>query len=165
MQHSVQNPNLGLSITSVVTEQVIHSNSTADCLYTPSIPGWSYFVSGSNANNISLSHLSIFSKGSEPHDPKTSYLPEAGDKKGDFSTNNVTKEENEILDYNSNIDGEKIEDLHNIFAIAKELKQRFKEEEEEVLDDPWINGILLKKGRQYGNNMIFSARRLGASYS
>eukprot|EP00957_Ditylum_brightwellii_P088984 6775893-Ditylum_brightwellii.AAC.1 len=74
-----------------------------------------------------------------------SYLLEDGKKKDDICTGHVIKEANKILDCDSNIDGKEIEDLHKVCSIAKEVKKKFKEEEQKAMEDLWINGVLIKK--------------------
>eukprot|EP00957_Ditylum_brightwellii_P114174 8704274-Ditylum_brightwellii.AAC.2 len=58
------------------------------------------------------------------------YLLKHGNKKGDFSIKYIIKEANKILDYDSNIDANEIEYPHSMSAIAKEMKEKFKEEEQ-----------------------------------
>eukprot|EP00957_Ditylum_brightwellii_P194617 14824970-Ditylum_brightwellii.AAC.1 len=81
-------------------------------------------------------------------DPETrlpSYLLGDRKKKGDFCIGHVIKEANNILDCDSSIDGEEIENLHSKSSIAKEVKKTFKEEEQAAMGDPWINCVLIKK--------------------
>eukprot|EP00957_Ditylum_brightwellii_P194859 14844205-Ditylum_brightwellii.AAC.1 len=68
-----------------------------------------------------------------------------GKKKGEFLIDNIVKEEKEIFDCDSNIDGEEIDDLHLMIDVSKEVQQKFKEDEQAAMDDPWINGVLVKK--------------------
>eukprot|EP00957_Ditylum_brightwellii_P198894 15159706-Ditylum_brightwellii.AAC.1 len=68
-----------------------------------------------------------------------------GKKKGEFLINNVLEEENKILDCDSNIDGEEINDLHLMTEMSKEVQKKFKEDEEAAMDDPWVNGVLVEK--------------------
>eukprot|EP00957_Ditylum_brightwellii_P154640 11769511-Ditylum_brightwellii.AAC.1 len=60
-----------------------------------------------------------------------------GKKKVEFLINNVLKEENEILDCDSNIDEEEIDDLHLMTEVSKDVQQKFKEDEEAAMDDLW----------------------------
>eukprot|EP00957_Ditylum_brightwellii_P141991 10817548-Ditylum_brightwellii.AAC.2 len=57
----------------------------------------------------------------EAENGRPCYLLEDGKKKGDFSIDRVIKAENKILDCDSNIDADEIEDLHNMSTIAKEV--------------------------------------------
>jgi hypothetical protein len=73
------------------------------------------------------------------------YMLMDGKKKCEFLIDDVLEEENEILDCDSDIDGEEIEDLHLITEVSKEVQQKFKEDEEAAMDDPWVNGVLVEK--------------------
>ena len=75
-----------------------------------------------------------------------SYLHKDARNQDDFKINDVCKEENEIFDCDSDIDRYEIDDLHYMSAVAKEIKDRYKEEEEDsVIDDMWRNGVLIEK--------------------
>ena len=63
----------------------------------------------------------------------------------EFSLDDVVEEENEILDCDSDIDGEEIDDLYLMTEVSKEVQLKFKEDEEAAMDDPWVNGLLIKK--------------------
>ena len=62
-----------------------------------------------------------------------------------FDIDDVYEEENERLDCDSAIDGDKIDDLQSTCAAAKKIKERYKEEEDVVMGDPWRNGVLIEK--------------------
>ena len=49
------------------------------------------------------------------------------------------------MNCDSDIDGDEIYDLHYICAVKKEIKERYKEKEYAVMDDPWRNGVLIEK--------------------
>eukprot|EP00957_Ditylum_brightwellii_P177728 13538327-Ditylum_brightwellii.AAC.1 len=73
------------------------------------------------------------------------YMLKDGKKKGEFLIDNVLKEENEMLDCDSNINEEEKDDLHLMTDVSKEVQQNFKEDKEAVMDDLWVNGVLVKK--------------------
>eukprot|EP00957_Ditylum_brightwellii_P035733 2709218-Ditylum_brightwellii.AAC.1 len=56
----------------------------------------------------------------------------------------VYEEEAEELDCGGDIDGEEINDLHDMDHIAKDAKAMLKEEDDAVADDPWENGVFIK---------------------
>eukprot|EP00957_Ditylum_brightwellii_P179370 13664579-Ditylum_brightwellii.AAC.1 len=68
-----------------------------------------------------------------------------GKKKGEFLINNVGEEKNKILDCDSDIGGEEKDDLHLMTDVSNEVQQKFKEDEEAAMDDPWVHGVLAKK--------------------
>eukprot|EP00957_Ditylum_brightwellii_P187555 14282720-Ditylum_brightwellii.AAC.1 len=55
----------------------------------------------------------------------------------DFSIENMYKEEAKELDCNSEIDGEEIDDLHDMAHIAKDVKAMLKEEDDAAGDTPF----------------------------
>eukprot|EP00957_Ditylum_brightwellii_P142395 10849085-Ditylum_brightwellii.AAC.1 len=56
-----------------------------------------------------------------------------------------------ISGYDSGIDGGEVEEFHNSYLLSKEIKRKYKEEEEAAMDDPWANVILIEKS---GNTSI-----------
>ena len=50
------------------------------------------------------------------------YMLKDGKQKGEFSLDDVVEEENEILDCDSDIDGEEIDDLHLMTEVSKEVQ-------------------------------------------
>ena len=49
------------------------------------------------------------------------------------------------MDCDSDIDGDEIDNLHSTCAVTKDIKERYKEEEDAVMGDPWSNGALIEK--------------------
>ena len=74
----------------------------------------------------------------------TYLLKDARNKDG-FKSDDVYEDENERLDCESDIDRDEIEDLRSRCAMAKEIKERYDEEEDAVMYDPWSNGALIDK--------------------
>eukprot|EP00957_Ditylum_brightwellii_P207070 15351346-Ditylum_brightwellii.AAC.1 len=105
-------------------------------------------MSDKDDDNVSLGKISVCSGYVSIGDQENWHLYNLlkdGKKKSDFCIKYVIKEAKDILDCGGNIDADKIEDLHNMSSIAKEIKEKFKEEEQTATDDPWINGMLIKK--------------------
>eukprot|EP00957_Ditylum_brightwellii_P164880 12553218-Ditylum_brightwellii.AAC.1 len=74
------------------------------------------------------------------HNWQATQLPFQGWKnKEDFCYDDIVEEEQEVLDCDSNIDVEEIGNLHNISQVSKEVKLKYKEDEDAVMDDSWIN--------------------------
>eukprot|EP00957_Ditylum_brightwellii_P007106 539253-Ditylum_brightwellii.AAC.1 len=65
--------------------------------------------------------------------------------KKDFSIKDVYEEEAKELGCDSDIDGEEIDDLHDMAHIAKYVKAMLKEEDDAVADEIWKNNVLIEK--------------------
>ena len=73
------------------------------------------------------------------------YLTKDAWNKDDFDICDVYKEENERLDGDSEIYGYEIDDFHYTCAVPKDIKERYKYETDAVMDDLWMNGVLIDK--------------------
>eukprot|EP00957_Ditylum_brightwellii_P047127 3578658-Ditylum_brightwellii.AAC.1 len=104
---SVENSNSNLlqhsRVTSVVTVCIVQDKSSSD--------NKSFVMQDQDEDNISLGKIN-------------------GKKKGEFCINHVIEEANKILDCDSNIDADEIEYLHNVSVMTREIKEKFKEEEQ-----------------------------------
>eukprot|EP00957_Ditylum_brightwellii_P049689 3768117-Ditylum_brightwellii.AAC.1 len=86
-----------------------------------------------NVSNCSGEVVKVF-------DMLADYMLKDGKKNGELLTNNVLEEENKILDCDDDIDGDKIDDIHCMTEVANNLQLKFKEDEDAVKDDLWVNG-------------------------
>ena len=49
------------------------------------------------------------------------------------------------MDFDSDIERDEIYYLYYMCSVAKEMKYRYKEEEDAVMDDLWRNGVMIDK--------------------
>eukprot|EP00957_Ditylum_brightwellii_P048354 3669881-Ditylum_brightwellii.AAC.1 len=106
------------------------SSSGTDSIKSVENPNSNLSQNSSVASVVTVQIVQNEDSPGEPENRLPLYLIEDVEKKGDFSINHVIKKANKILDCDGNIDADEIEDLHNMSAIAKEIKEKFKEEQQ-----------------------------------